>query len=73
MILLSWCVVELLSSSTLFYDFHLQPGVVVAIKYMSQTWTRGFGVKDVDVPTVVPDGDTIFRAASITKVMTVSV
>ncbi|XP_065903470.1 putative beta-lactamase-like 1 [Dysidea avara] len=47
------------------------PGVVVGIRYMDQTWTKGFGTTDVDTPTVTPDGDTIFRIASITKVFTV--
>ena len=50
----------------------MQPGVVVGIRYMDQTWTKGFGTMDVDTPTVTPDGDAIFRIASITKVFTVS-
>ena len=36
-------------------------------------WSKGFGVKDVVAPNnVPPDGDTIFRIASITKVFVVS-
>ena len=56
--------------AVIFYP--MQPGVVVGIRYMDQTWTKGFGTTDVDTPTVTPDGDTIFRIASITKVFTVS-
>ena len=34
-------------------------------------WTKGFGVKDKEIPNVPPDADTIFRIASITKVFVV--
>ena len=50
----------------------MQPGVVVGIRYMDKMWTKGFGTKNVSTPTVTPDGYTIFRIASVTKVFTVS-
>ena len=35
-------------------------------------WTRGFGVKDKDMPGVSPDPDTIFRIGSVSKIFAVS-
>ena len=35
-------------------------------------WTRGFGVKDKDMPDVSPDPDTIFRIGSVSKMFAVS-
>ena len=35
-------------------------------------WTKGYGMKDKDVPDVSPDDDTIFRIGSVSKIFAVS-
>ena len=34
-------------------------------------WTKGFGVKDKNKPGIAPDGDTIFRIGSVSKIFPV--
>lgn len=48
--------------------YHI-PGVAVGVYYQGQEYVRGYGVTNVDYPRPV-DGDTLFRAGSITKTFT---
>jgi len=45
--------------------------MVAAVSYRGDTlWSKGYGVIDKK-STIVPDGDTIFRVGSISKVFSV--
>ena len=50
----------------------VQPGIALAVTYNGETvWSKGLGVKSKDDHTP-PDGDTIFRIGSVSKIFPVS-
>lgn len=50
----------------------LQPGLVARISYRdTDLLSVAYGVKDKKKPDVKPDGDTIFRIGSLSKVFVV--
>ena len=52
--------------------FGAQPGLVARISYRdTDLLSVAYGVKDKKKPDVKPDGDTIFRIGSLSKVFVV--
>ena len=52
--------------------YSLQPGITASVVYRDQVvFSKGFGVKDKSKPGA-PDGSTIFRIGSVSKVFAVS-
>ena len=52
--------------------YYLQPGIAASVVYRDQVvFSKGFGVKDKSKPGA-PDGSTIFRIGSVSKVFAVS-
>ena len=51
-----------------------QPAIAISVTYMGETlWSKGLGVKSKDDPNhTPPDGDTIFRIGSVSKIFPVS-
>ena len=52
--------------------YFCQPGIAASMVYRDQVvFSKGFGVKDKTKPGA-PDGNTIFRIGSVSKVFAVS-
>ena len=55
-----------------FLWFCLQPGISASVSYREQTiWSKGFGVNSKTGSATPPDGDSIFRIGSVSKVFAV--
>jgi len=65
-----WLLPVIALLHVLLYSF--QPGIAASVVYRDQVvFSKGFGVKDKSKPGA-PDGSTIFRIGSVSKVFAVS-
>ena len=66
------CALSLIFKYMTVCFFVLQPGIAASVVYRDQViFSKGFGVKDKTKPDA-PDGNTIFRIGSVSKVFAVS-
>lgn len=49
------------------------PGIAISVTYLGKSiWTKGFGVKSKESKSEAPEGDTIFRIGSVSKIFPVT-
>ena len=71
------CVVSVLSAVCLPHGVDcwltMQPGITASVVYRDQVlFTKGLGMINKKEPNTPPQGDTIFRIGSVSKVFAVS-